>query len=121
MMSNQSSRAVVILLIVTMTTAVSLMFIQPSPFTSALQVESPYPTDYPPGKQTGEAIERQTDAAYALTPFPTGTLWIFSPSISTLAVPPTSASTLNPNGEIRDDVGEKMGDMYAQNAWYDQD
>jgi pre-peptidase len=46
---------------------------------SRFQVDTPYPTNYPPGKQTLEAIERQTQAAAALVPLPLGTDRSFLP------------------------------------------
>jgi hypothetical protein len=53
---------------------------------SAAETPTPYPSDYPPIKQTREAEERQTGEAWALTPFPTGTIWDF-PIVTWTAIP----------------------------------
>jgi len=57
---------------------------------SAEDTPTPYPADYPPEKQTLEAEARQTGEAWALTPFPTGTIWYF----------PLVTETPNPNQTV---------------------
>jgi pre-peptidase len=50
---------------------------------SSLQLDTAYPTDYPPDKQTLEAGDRMTQVAAALTPLPAGTNHSFQPSTPT--------------------------------------
>ena len=55
--------------------ALMLKVMEATSFTATppLPTETPYPTHYPPEKQTGEAAGRQTQRAAALTPPPAGT------------------------------------------------
>src|SRR5258708_15806979 len=48
-----------------------------------MQTATPYATDYPADKQTGEAVQRQIQQEAELTPFPTGTIWSFPPATFT--------------------------------------
>lgn len=67
---------------------------------SAADTPTPYPSDYPPDKQTLEAYLRQTDEAFALTPIPTGTIWYFPP-VTRTPVPDETPFTfpVTPAGE----------------------
>src|SRR5258708_25665488 len=61
-----------------------------------MQTATPYPTDYPADKQTGEAVQRQIQQEAELTPFPTGTFWYFPPVTFTpgpTEPPPPSSSS----------------------------
>jgi hypothetical protein len=60
-----------------------LLAVQSASARPSLQVDTPYPTWYPPAKQTLEAEERQTQAAARLTPHPAGTDQSFLPNSPT--------------------------------------
>src|ERR1043165_3224465 len=93
----------VVILVVTVSTLMLTLNVSSS---AQPQTASPYPTDYPPEKQTGEAVQRQTQqvgALAALTPNPTGTFWYFPPSTNTPFPVPTQASTPAGVGVIYDD------------------
>ena len=102
-----------------------VMVIQPTSAASlsSLQIDTPYPTDYPPDKQTLEAEDRQTQAAAALTPLPAGTVWKFQPNTPTPGPWVLTPQPATPAGDgvifdmSRPGLGKLMGVNFI-NTWY---
>lgn len=94
---------------------------------SAGDTPTPYPSDYPPEKQTLEAEERQTYEALALTPFPTGTIWYF-PIVTETPIPNETPITfpVTPAGDgniiyrgADTAIGRILG-ITVVNRWYEE-
>ena len=83
----------------------------------------PYPTDYPPAKQTLETRLRLTQDAAKLTPFPTGTHWFIPQSTSTpgpweLTPPPATPAGDGQMIDMDRPSLSKLIEVNILNVWY---
>src|SRR5258706_5035960 len=88
-----------------------------------MQTTTPYPTDYPADKQTGEALQRQIQQEAELTPIPSGTVWSFPPATFTPGpTEPPPPSTPAGVGFIidpdREDSLSKLMTVTVVSSWY---